>query len=158
MTYRIPPGDAPGMTFRGEIVARIGQRATIEAHGGLSRDFTPVLSGNFTGPGISARLLEGGGDWSTAVDGLFRLDARYLMQADNGDIIEIQNRGVGHSSADVFEEVSKTGRASLDGVYFRTTALFFTSSEKYAWLGEKVFVGIGREFGAELTLHIYEVH
>ena len=157
MSYRIEPTDAPGLKFAGELVAGVGERKTIESHGQMTRAFTPVTGGRFDGPDIKATVLEGGGDYSTDIDGVFRLDARYLMETADGDVIEIQNRGVGHSTPELFAQMEEEGRASLDSVYFRTTALFFTDSAANGWLSEKVFVGIGREFGAEIVLHIYEV-
>ncbi|TWD50719.1 uncharacterized protein DUF3237 [Agrobacterium vitis] len=157
MSYLIEPKEPPHMVFCGEIRAGVGMRRNIETHGGLSRDFTPVTGGSFNGPRINARILEGGGDWSTAVDGIFRLDARYVMETDRGDVFEIQNRGIGHSNPALFEEIGKTGKATLDTVYFRTTALFFTQAKELSWLGEKIFIGVGREFGPELTMHIFEV-
>lgn len=157
MSYKIEPNDPPGMVFVGELVAGVGERKTIEQYGEMTRAFTPVLGGRFKGPNISATVLEGGGDYSVDIDGVFRLEARYLMLADNGDVIEIQNRGIGHSTPEIFETMIKEGKSSLDSVYFRTTALFFTKSQTNGWLGEKVFVGVGREFGAEIVLHIYEV-
>lgn len=158
MSYTIEPKDPPGMKFVGEIVASVGERKSIEQYGPMTRAFTPVLGGRFTGPDLHANILSGGGDFSVDINGVFRLEARYLMEAENGDVIEIQNRGVGHSTPEIFETMIEHGKASLDSVYFRTTALFFTDSQPHGWLGEKVFVGVGREFGTEIVIHIYEVH
>lgn len=157
MTYRIDPAPPPTSRFVAELCAALGPRVGVERHGTVAREFTPVTGGTLIGPNIDAMVQPGGGDWSTDVNGIFRLDARYPVQTADGTWIEVYNRGIGHSDPALFEEIVTKGGASLDGVYFRTVAQFFTDSPDYQWLSTRVHIGIGRYIGADIIIHFYEV-
>ncbi|MET3473229.1 hypothetical protein ABIC78_003779 [Novosphingobium sp. 1529] len=151
------PLHPPALHFVAELCAAIGHRAMVEQDGPVLREFTPVSGGTLIGPNIEASVQPGGGDWSTNIDGIFRLDARYPVLTNDGVVIEVYNRGVGHSDEAIFEEITAKGGASLDQTYFRTLPQFFTSSEKYKWLSTKAHIGVGRFVGSEIIIHFYEI-
>jgi hypothetical protein len=55
---------------------------------------TPILGGTVEGPRLTGTVVPGGGDWSIERGkGVIELDARYLLRADDGALIDIVNRG-----------------------------------------------------------------
>jgi hypothetical protein len=82
--------------------------------------------GSFTGPRLRGEVLPGGGDWTWfRPDGVMTLDVRLTLRT--------------HDDALVF--MTYGGRRAGD--YFRTTPLFQTGSDDYAWLNDVVCVGSG---------------
>ena len=110
-----------------------------------ARHIYNVTGGTFSGPKMSGEILPGGGDWlRRRPDGVSELDVRATLKTDDGELIYVQYRGI---------VAPRDG-----GVYFRTTPVFETGSEKYGWLNNIVSVGVNRpaEQG-KVTYDIYEI-
>lgn len=55
----------------------------------------PLTGGTFQGPGIQGRIVPGGADWNTVVDGGYiHFHARYSLMTDAGQILTIVNEGL----------------------------------------------------------------
>ncbi len=68
-----------------------------ESKHGLRR-IVPITGGNFAGPGIKGRVLPVGADWQLVrPDGTTELHARYLMQTEDGYVIQIINQVLSRS-------------------------------------------------------------
>ena len=72
-----------------------GPRLRFPVRGGNMRGFVAVASGTVTGPRLDGEVIAGsGGDWPVfRSDGVVAFDARYLIRAGDGTIIQIFNRG-----------------------------------------------------------------
>ncbi len=54
----------------------------------------PIVGGDFEGVGIRGQVLAGGEDlFVLRPDGLGQLDARYSLRTDQGELINLRNRG-----------------------------------------------------------------
>ncbi len=103
-----------------------------------------MKGGTVEGPRIKATVLPGGGDWfRTRGDGVGLLDVRVVIKTDDDALIYITYRGMVHQNA--------------DGLYFRTTPWFETSSEKYAWLNKVMAIGIGVPSPGKITYKVYAI-
>jgi hypothetical protein len=70
------PGMHPGATPYGE------------------RNIVPITGGTFVGPKIRGKILPGGWDWQlTTKTGCHSIQADYMIQADDGAIINVVNKG-----------------------------------------------------------------
>ena len=94
----------------------------------------PITGGTVSGK-VSGKILPGGFDWNTCYGGqtdqdstLKNMEARYLIQTDDGVILAIHNR--------VFEDLTKPRRTVV------CTPFFIAPSGKYQWLNTGVKVGI----------------
>ncbi|MFG6485434.1 DUF3237 domain-containing protein [Roseateles sp. BYS78W] len=93
------------------------------------RQYVPITGGRFKGPKIQGRVLPGGWDWQLArPDGHMDLDASYMIQADDGTVIHVRNRGTLFKRAD----------GSYD---IKTMAEFDAPLGPHQWLGEGAFIG-----------------
>jgi hypothetical protein len=55
--------------------------------------FVPITGGAVEGPRLSAEIVPGGGDWMVRRGGVYAVEARYLMRAEDGALIDVVNRG-----------------------------------------------------------------
>lgn len=102
----------------------------VNAADGIRDVVWPIVGGRFSGPGISGRVLPGGGDFPvTRPDGGVIIDALYRLQTDDGYQIIIHNKGLGYAA----------GNGVIEGIY-RLTPVFNVSGDKYSWLRESTFV------------------
>ncbi|MGW7051650.1 DUF3237 domain-containing protein [Streptomyces sp. NPDC054887] len=155
MTSTPPP--APSLSFAFEIRAEIAEPLHIGHGDGERTEFTPITGGSVEGPRLRGTVLAGGGDWSSTRGEICELEARYLIRAEDGAVIDIVNRGyfrAGSDSGDQYDGALKVAEA---GYYFRTSPVFRTDAPAHRWLAETVFVGLAREEDGDIVIRLYSV-
>lgn len=138
-------------------------RATIEPdfHIGRGPDeklsFTPVSGGSVAGPKLNGEVLSGGGDWAIERFGTAELEARYMIRADDGAVIDILNRGYFRATEAVIARMEGGEDIPEDeeGLYFRTAPVFQTDAPQHRWLAETQFVGLARDEGGQVCVRVY---
>jgi hypothetical protein len=120
-------------------------------------DFTPITGGTVDGPRLCGTI--GGGDWSVQRGRtVYELDARYLIRAEDGALIDIVNRGYYRTeSAEAMERMETGEELDASEVYFRTSPVFRTDAPQHRWLAETVFVGLARDEAGQICIRFYEV-
>ncbi|WP_426321824.1 DUF3237 domain-containing protein [Microbacterium sp. E-13] len=117
--------------------------------------FTPVTGGRISGPRLSGSVLPGGGDWSTKRRDTTQVEARYLIRADDGSIIDIVNRGYFRAKPDVEARLDAGEPVAEDEYYFRTAFTFRTDAPAHRWLAENQFVGFARDEEGQIRIRVY---
>ena len=110
--------------------------------GGASQGYVPLRSGIIRGPRLNGRVMDhSGADWATVrTDGVVETNAHYMLEADDGTPIYIQNRGY----------IYNTQPGSPGPAYFRAPL------GKHDWLNRTVIVGGGeRHAEPDYTLFRY---
>ncbi len=103
-----------------------------------------VKGGQFKGDRMSGTVESPGGDWVTRrPDGSIKVDVRLMLRTDDGAPILVTYTGIG-----LMEE----GQLKV-----RSTPLFETGDERYAWLNTIQAVGIGSMVGADVVYDVYEL-
>ena len=137
--------DAPVLEF-GQIES-LGRRRVI-----------PITGGRFEGPQFKGQILNNGADWQLVLaDGLAQIDTRYALRTDDGALIYIQTRGVRHGPSEVMAEVAKGNPVDPNRYYFRVSAQFETSAERYRWLNRTLAIGSGMRLGNAVIYDAYTV-
>lgn len=116
--------------------------------GGSSQGYTPAIGGTISGPRLWGTVIpQSGADYATVrTDGVIELHAHYLLEADDGTRIYIENRG--------YLVRSKPGEAQPS--YFRVTPYFRVPEGPHDWLARTVIVGGGeRRTTPDRTLFRY---
>lgn len=129
---------APTLEFLFEEVVTLSPRVEAGRTPMGERGFIPITGGTFEGPGIRGKVMPGGWDWQLKTDGgCFLIEADYMIQTDDGVIINVDNRGR-------FCERS-------DGVRERgmTTPRFEAPLGKYDWLNAGAYVGTLESAGSK---------
>jgi hypothetical protein len=122
------------------------------------RRVIPITGGRFRGERLSGRVLAGGADWQLIrSDGVAELDARYALETADGALIYVRNRGYRHGPREVLARLAAGENVDPGLYYMRTTPLFETGDERYAWLNRIVAVATGARRPAAVELEVYEV-
>ena len=103
--------------------------------GGGNQGYTPAIGGTISGPRLSGIVVpHSGADYALVRDdGTIDLSAHYLLQAEDGTKIYIQNRG--------YLVRARPGEAQPS--YFRLTPYFRVPAGPHDWLSRSVIVGGG---------------
>jgi hypothetical protein len=117
-----------------------------------------ITGGRFRGERLSGKVLPGGADWQVVRgDGVADLDARYTLETEDGALIYVRNHGYRHGPADVLKELSSGKDVDPSLYYMRTTPLFETGDQRYAWLNRLICVGTGARRKNSVHLEVFEV-
>jgi hypothetical protein len=119
----------PGVQFVYEAIVTLAPATPVGQTPFGRRNRIPITGGHFKGPRLSGMVLPGGMDWQLIrEDGFTVIEADYMMQADDGALIHVHNKGL-------------VGAAPVAGFYGRTTPWFEAPLGPHAWLNQAIFVG-----------------
>ena len=126
------------------------------------RVLNSIARGSFNGSRLRGALNPGTGDWMlTRRDGVMVVDARIVLKTDDGAIIHMSYGGRILIPGDLLPQARDPDRRHLIDparYYFRTTPVFETGAERYAWLNNLVSVGTGRLLqGRSVAYSVFQV-
>jgi Protein of unknown function (DUF3237) len=145
--------------FRVRLEFPPGPRIRLPIGGGEQRGFVSVLRGTVTGPLLQGDVVAGsGGDWPLIrSDGVMAFDARYLIRAADGTLIQVFNRGYAHAAPGVQSRLERGEPVDPADNYFRLTPSFETAPGPHDWLTRTVFVGLGEKHAEHSTFDFFAV-
>lgn len=121
------------------------------------RRIIPITGGTVSGQ-LTGRVLPGGADFQIVVsETTADLDARYILELDNGEHVFVQNRALRRGSA---ADIAKLVRGELvapEAIYFRCVPTFEVSSPELAWLTQSIFIGTGARFPDHVQLSLFRL-
>jgi hypothetical protein len=121
---------APRMEFVYEETVTLGASIHPGATPLGERNIVPITGGTFTGPRLHGKILPGGWDWQlSAKSGCFFIQANYIIQTDDGAVINVDNRG----------RSCPKDPAHRGPIY--TTPVFEAPLGAYQWLNGGAYVG-----------------
>jgi Protein of unknown function (DUF3237) len=89
---------------------------------------------------LVGKIVPGGTDWQTiAADGVIQIEARYLLELEDGAIVELQSRG----------------QRAPDAAGFWSPIWLRTAAPSHAALNRSQYLGFGRKAGAEVLIDVY---
>ena len=142
MVYVSPPieaGNVTGLNSRGK------------------RRIIPITGGAVTGH-VNGKILPGGADFQIVVsETTADLDARYMIELENGEHIFVKNRALRRGSAADIAKLLRGEHVSPEAIYFRCVPTFEVSSPALEWLTQSIFVGTGARFPEHVQLSIYRL-
>lgn len=134
----------PELDFFADLSVRVAPAHEVGPTPAGRRRIIPILGGEVRGKGWQARVLSGGADFQIIVSPtMARLDARYVLETDAGELIYVQNSALRVASEDVTARLVRGEPVDPQLVYFRCTPTFETSAPAFAWINERLFVGSG---------------
>lgn len=148
----------PALAFAFE--ARVSVSPAIEAGpvDGGRRRIIPITGGIVEGPRLTGTVIPGGADWQIVfADGTIDLTARYTIQATDGTLIGVVNRGLRRAAPDVLARLAAGETVDPALVYFRTTPVFETPDGPHRWLSRSIFLGTAQRHPAGVLLRFFEV-
>lgn len=122
------------------------------------RRVVPIAGGAVFGPRLQGRVLPVGADWQILrPDSTADLDARYIIQTDDGALIYVSNRGVRHGPPEVLARLNRGEHVDPASYYFRSAAGFETSAPQHAWLTRAILVGVGERYPDKVVIRFWEL-
>jgi hypothetical protein len=124
------------------------------------RRFIPITGGTVSGPLLTAKVLEGSGDWQVIrADGVISLEARYTLETTEGIRMSVVNHGLRVASAKVTARMMRGDAVAPGEYYFRTAAEFEAPlGSKYEWLNKTLFIGVAERKSDAAIVHFYRVN
>ncbi|MBL8372432.1 MAG: DUF3237 domain-containing protein [Burkholderiaceae bacterium] len=121
------------------------------------RRIIPITGGNVAGK-LTGTVLPGGADFQIVVsDTCADLDARYLLQLDNGEHVFVMNRALRRGSVENIARLVRGEAVDPAAIYFRCVPTFEVSHPSLAWLTENVFVGTGARYPDRVEIRFFRV-
>jgi hypothetical protein len=117
-------------------------------------------NGTIEGPRLNGQVIPmSGGDFPLLrPDGVIDFDARYLLQADDGAVIYLENRGYRWPrSEQVGEAMRRNEGADFADYYMRVTPKFDPPAGPHEWLARHVFVGVAEKLPGANRIHYFVV-
>jgi hypothetical protein len=127
------------------------------AHG--LRRIVPIRGGDVSGPLLQGKVVPGGADWQfVRPDGVLQVEAKYTLQATDGTLIMVTNRGLRHGPPEVIEKLARGEPVDPSLYYFRTSAEFEAPLDsKHAWLNRALFIGIAQRTATAAIIKFHEL-
>src|ERR1700694_5942225 len=126
------------------LAIKIGTPIVAGDFGYGTRRIVPILGGEVRGEGINGTIFPCGADFQTIrPNGLTELEAKYAFETDDGAIVYIEYVGIRFGPKELLDRIAKGWNVDPALIYFRSVPKFETGAEKYCWLMENLFVGVG---------------
>lgn len=132
------------------IVAEVAAPEALEHRGDATLEYIPITGGRVTGT-LNGTVVPGGGDWCLVrADDVYRVEARYLIRTDEGELVDVHNVGyLRHVAGDTGDWTAMR--------YFQSTPVFRTASPRLQHLTSTVYVGRGHAGPDATTVEVFEV-
>jgi hypothetical protein len=153
-------GEAPRLEFvfqiRLELETRLRYGPTLA---GIDRGFVGLRGGDISGPRLQGKVLAGsGGDWPYIFkDSSAAFDAHYMLQADDGTLIEIRNRGYRHGPKEVLDKLTRYEPVDPGSYYMRVAPTFDVAAGPHEWLAQTIIIGVGDRHEGHSIFRYYAV-
>ena len=152
------PLAAPALLPFADLDVEVGTPIEIGRVGAGVRRIIPIVGGRCRGRDFTARVLPGGADFQLIVSAtLARLEARYVLETDAGDRIYVHNDAIRSAAEPVMARLVRGDPVDPAEVYFRCLPRFECAAPALAWLGERVFLGVGVRRPALVQMRFFEV-
>jgi hypothetical protein len=140
------------------LVIQIGAPIVAGDFGHGVRRIIPILGGEVRGEGINGTIFPCGADFQTIrPNGLTELEARYAFEMDDGAIGYIENVGIRFGPKELLDRIAKGESVDPALIYFRSVPKFETGAEKYRWLMENLFIGVGARHPDRVIIDLHQV-
>ena len=122
------------------------------------RRIIPILGGEVRGEGITGTIFPCGADFQIIrPDGFTELEAKYAFEMDDGAIVYIENIGIRFGPKELLDRIANGWNVDPALIYFRSVPKFETGAEKYRWLMENLFIGVGARYPDRVEIDVHQV-
>lgn len=126
--------------------------------GARDRRVIAITGGEAKGPRLNGRILPGGADFQVIeASGLTHLHARYVVEADDGALVYIENDGIRWGEPEDLDRLRRGLPVDPGRIYFATAPRFETAHPDHAWLMRSTFVAKGVRRPDRVEISVYRV-
>jgi hypothetical protein len=141
------------------LAVEVGELTPI-GHGPVGeRRVVAITGGRFEGEGgWRGRVLAGGADWQLLrADGVLEVDARYVLEDEQGARVQVVSQGLRHGPPEVIAALARGETVDPARYYFRTALRFDAAAAALQHLNRVVAVGLGARDARLVRLTVYAV-
>ena len=139
------------------ITAHIGGVTSAGDIGHGVRRIIPIIGGEVRGD-ITGKVCPFGADFQVIrPNELIELEARYAFETDDGATVYVENRGIRFGPVELLQKLRRGEAVDPKLIYFRTVPRFETGHEKYRWLMENLFIGVGARHPDRVEIDVHQV-
>jgi len=150
--------EAPQLAFAFELRVQVGKMQELGTVAKGIRRIIPIVGGSFEGPDIKGTVVPGGYDWQLLrTDEVAEVEARYVLQTDDGALITIVNTGLRYGPAEIMQRMARGEQVESSQYYFRSIPFFETGVAKYDWLAKYIFIANGIRKPTEVIIQVWKV-
>ncbi len=121
------------------------------------RRIIPIAGGTVRGR-INGKVLAGGADFQMVVSSTTAdLDARYMLELDDGSHVYVHNSALRRGSAEDVAQLLAGQAVPPERIYFRCVPRFEVENPALHWMTQSVFVGTGVRFPSGVEISIFEL-
>ncbi len=154
----MPQEPGAGLEFVFAAFVSIGKPLEVGPIAAGWRRIIPITGGQVAGPRLTGSVLPGGADWQVVLaDGTAHLVARYTLQAADGTLISVVNRGIRRGPPEVLARLAAGEAVDPSQYYFRATPCFEVAPGPHDWLMRSVFVATGERSPDHVAIRVFEV-
>lgn len=140
-----------------EIEAELAEIVSIGDTGKGDRRMVGIAGGRFAGPRLSGRILPGGADWQLVrADGIAEIEARYILETEDGLRVQVRSEGVRHGPPEVMAALAR-GETPDPSLYYFRTCMRFEATGRLAWLNGTLAVAEGERLPLAVRLTAWRV-
>ena len=156
MTETLPP---PQLEHVCDLAVTIAPPVEVGQTVAGQRRMIPITGGVVKGPRLNGKVLAGGADFQLILAGgtQAHLDARYVIELDDGTRVFVQNTALRVASLENSQRIMRGEPVNPAEIYFRCQPQLEAAGEKWAWLAESQFIGSGRRAPDGVFLSFYRV-
>ena len=119
-----------------------------------------AAAGTIEGPRLNGTVIPmSGGDFPLQrPNGVIDFDARYLLEADDGAVIYMQNRGYRWArSPEIAARMARNEDVGADDYYMRVAPRFDAPAGPHEWMSQHLFVGVAEKIPNANRIHYFVV-
>lgn len=152
----LPP--APALLPMTQVHCQVGTLVSLGAGPHGERRYVPLGGGTVQGPELNGTLVSGGVDWQVnRADGVLDIAAHYVIQADDGALIEVRSDGIRHGPPAVMARLARGEAVLPEEYYFRTVVRFTTGAPPWLHLNKLLAIAVGQRDAALVKLNFYRL-
>jgi hypothetical protein len=150
--------DVPSLKYVFTIEADITQPRSSGSGPNGRRLHIAITGGRVFGPRLTGRVLPGGSDWPVIrPDGNSVIEAHYTIEADDGTLVYVRNRGLRVSDTATLDLVKAGKPVPTAAFYMRTAPIFDAPDGAHGWLNTCLFVCSARPLSGSVRLETFRV-
>ena len=152
--FTLPP---PALEHLCDLAVEVGVPIDV-GHSPLGQRRLVVILGGSVAGRLVGRVLPGGADFQLIHGGtLACLEARYVLELDDGARVFVQNNALRVASAEVTARLLRGEPVAPEDVYFRGQVSLETGDPRWSWLNERQFLCVGQRLPAKVLMSFYAV-
>ena len=147
---------APRLEHVADLDIELAETMEVGETGAGERRVIPIIGGTVKGPRLNGRIRPAGADFQIIrPNGVAELHACYVIEADGGELISVENRGIRHGPPELIARLRRGEEVDPDLIYFRTLPRFETASPRHHFLNRHLFIGIGARYPDRVKLGLW---